>query len=158
MNVSGASLGAMPAWLCSNARPAGTRTLGECAQLLKDAAEELDGPDCSEAVRHLVDGLRVWLRQGGDLDSHLGVRAARGKAAQLPHLNAPKQSRDDALRQLADKLPQPTAEERARALALMVLAKDPQILAIHQCSGRQVPSSAVQLARILRQGSAGHHE
>lgn len=158
MNVTGASLDAMPAWLCSNARPAGTRTPAECAQLLKDAADELDGRQCSEAVRHLVDGLRAWLHQGGDLNAHLGVRAPRGKAAQLPHLNAPKQSRDAALRQLADKLPQPTAEERARALASMVLARDPQILAIHQCSGRQVPSSAVQLARILRQGSSGRQE
>jgi hypothetical protein len=127
LNVSGAGLGAMPAWLCSNARPAGTRTPAECAQLVKEAADELDGSECSDAVRHLVNGLRAWLHQGGDLNAHLGVRAQRGKAAQLPHRNAPKQSRDAALRQLADTLPMPTPEERARELALMVLAKDPQI-------------------------------
>lgn len=151
---------AYPAWLAGGAPPAASdRTPAANADLLQEAVEQLAPISAgSEAVRHVVDGLKSWLAEGGDLNVLLGVRAGRGKASELPYRKARMGQRDDAIRQLANDVGRKTIEDRARAVVDLVKSGDPRVLAIHQQATVAVPSSLPQIKRILRAAPSGDHQ
>ena len=98
-------------------------------------------------ARRVGMALQAWMRRGGDLQTALGLRPARGKAS-APR-KAARQARDAALRQLAATI-DATTTERARLIARWARSGAPAVRAIH-CELAPVPGSPAQLKRILRE-------
>jgi hypothetical protein len=106
----------------------------------------------SAASQVVADGLDRWLREGGPLDLCLGVNVARGRSSSLPHRKEKAAAVRKVLVELANQvLPGASPKKRAEAVAKLIAARSPEVLILHQ-GPEPLPSSAVQIARILRSG------
>lgn len=98
------------------------------------------------AAEWMASCLEQFLTRGGDLQGILGLRPPPGSAHLAPHRIGKRGLRDERLCELADSL---TAGDKARALAELIQAAPPVVLALRAEVG-VLPTSKAQCARILR--------
>lgn len=118
-------------------------------ELARQAIDALDATGTPWAT-WLADGLALYLRIGGSINHHLGLRMGRGRRVADKALQRPRTRRDEALRQLAASLGYRTPQEAARELLRLRAQGDPALAVIHHTTA-PVPTTERRLAAILRE-------
>lgn len=118
--------------------------LGRAAELLRRSGDQ--------AGLEVADAIDRWLVEGGDLRTHLGVKARPGRARDVPAIAAPLRQRDAAIRALAARVREGCSPgEKARFLATFFSTPSARAIVLREVEGEaRVPTSARQLVRILR--------
>lgn len=102
----------------------------------------------SDDARFLADRLEAWLIEGGDLESHLGVKPRRGGRFQVPAAASRKRARDQLILDLAAR--SSSAGRSAQAAAVVgLLSSDERARDQLRRVGGCESLSARQVRRIL---------
>ena len=139
-------IASMSVFLQGGRAPGAQLTLADRAEQLREVAAVLREHD-SAAAQHVADAVDLWLREGGDLSRHLGIKPGRGKANELPHRRAALAARDAEIRTAAAPLGR-NDTERAECFVALQRARDKRVSVTHQALA-PMPTSAGQVRRIL---------